>query len=285
MAMITFELTCAAIFSNSYQVLLPARPLPPPRLPPTQAMAIETIVGEAAPAEGQSQSGSKRRAVGAGASVEGGASGSSQGSEVKDILGRLPRTIGTGEHEKPILEGMAMALQDLVLEVQDLKGAVYRSWRLEPDCPYITQGMKFKELYNKKCREVRGKGQDLGHQRNWVFLGLLVALKEDQDVGAPDQQILETTLMKKVRNAEGHIDPSKAKVLAGATAYCQVVRLAKVGWINILVRGDEGEAVYKILTEALTREGDLSYEGPPPKPVHKEIKTALQAMYRAKDRR
>ena len=109
--------------------------------------------------------------------AEGGGSGSSQGTEVKDILGRLPRTIGTGEHEKPILEGMAMALQDLVLEVQDLKGAVYRSWRLEPDCPYITQGMKFKELYNKKCREVRGKGQDLGHQRNWVFLGLLTGFR------------------------------------------------------------------------------------------------------------
>ena len=201
-------------------------------------------------------------------------------------MGRLPATIGVGDHEKPLLEGMCLALQDLVLEVQDLKGAVYRSWKIEPESDYIAQAMKFKSLYSKKCREVKGKGVDLGHQRNWVFLGLLVAMKEDtQNILAPDQEVLETQVMHRVRNSEGHIDPTKAKALSMVTAYCQVVKLAKTAWVNILVRGEEGEAVYKVLQEALAREGEMTFEGPPPKPIHKEIKIAVQGMYKSRDRR
>ena len=202
------------------------------------------------------------------------------GGSTSEILGRLPKTIGTGDHEKPILEGMAMALADLVLEVQDLKGAVYHSWRLERDSPYIQKGMQFKDLYSKKGREVKGKGINLGHMRNYVFLGLLVAAKEDEDVSQDQKETVERLAVSKVRDTQGRIDPIKASKLAGITAYCQVVRLAKTAFINILMRGEEGKQIYKILEEAFQREGELEYEGPPPKPIHKEIKLAIQGMYK-----
>ena len=180
---------------------------------------------------------------------------------------------------------MALALQDLVLEVQDIKGAVYRSWKLETLSSYILKGMQFKEIYSKKCKEVKGKGVDLGHQRHFVFLGLLVALKEDEDVDAGQQEVLETLAMGKVRDNQGHVDPTKAHRLAGTMAYCQVVKLAKQGYINILTRGEEGDKIYQILAEARKREGDITYEGPPPMRIHKEIKFAIQGMYKTRDRK
>ena len=91
--------------------------------------------------------------------------------------------------------------------------------------------------------------------------------------------------MRRVRTADGTIDPSRAKSLSPLTAYCQVVQLTKQGWVNILVRDGEGDQIYKILAEAFTREGEMTYEGPPPKPVHKEIKMAIQSMYKGKGRR
>ena len=144
--------------------------------------------------------------------------------------------------------------------------------------------MQFKDLYSKKGREVKGKGINLGHQRNYVFLGLLVAAKEDNDTGSTQKEELEQLAIQRVRDTQGRIDPIKAKSLAGITAYCQVARLAKTAFINILMRGDSGDRIYKILEEAFLREGELDYEGPPPKPIHKEIKNAVQGMYKGRDR-
>ena len=150
---------------------------------------------------------------------------------------------------------------------------------------FFPKGMQFKDLYSKQGREVKGKGIDLGHQRNWVFLGLTVALKEDTDTTSSQKDQLEDIVLKRTRDDQSRIDPAKAKSLAGLTAYCQVVRLAKMAYVNILERGEDGKKVYQLLAEGLTREGELTYEGPPPKPIHKEIKQALEAMYKARGRR
>ena len=119
-----------------------------------------------------------------------------------------------------------------------------------------------------------------------MFLGLLVAMKEDsENILKQEQDLLEGLAMRRVRTAEGVIDPVKAKTLSPLTAYCQAVKLTKQGWVNILVREGEGSQIYKILSEAFTREGELTYEGPPPKPIHKEIKMAIQSMYKGRGRR
>ena len=189
--MIIFLLICVAIFNFSCRR---PRPQDRPRNPPCgrQLAMPEKILGEDVEEAPATQAGRKRRATEGGGTVESEASGSTQEPGIQSILGRLPKTIGVGEHEKPILEGMALAIQDLTQEVQDLKNAVYRSWRLDVNSEYITSAMKFKDLYSKKCRAVKGQGVDLGHQRNWVFLGLLVAMKEDTDnVIKQEQDLLE----------------------------------------------------------------------------------------------
>ena len=165
-----FVPTCVAIFS-----IFCRHPRPQTRpqvFPPRRPAMPETIVDSDMQGAGANLAGSKRRVTEAGTVVNTGgkARGSDQQSQQgrgdSEIQGRLPSTIGVGDHEKPLLEGRCLALQDLVLEVQDFKGAVYRSWKLEPESEYITQAMKFKGLYSKKCTEVKGTGIDLGHQRN-----------------------------------------------------------------------------------------------------------------------
>ena len=63
------------------------------------------------------------------------------------MLGTLPSTVGSGEHEKPILEADLQGMRDLSMDVQDLKGATYLSWELERDSEYVTLGMEYKEQY------------------------------------------------------------------------------------------------------------------------------------------
>ena len=84
--------------------------------------------------------------------VEGQASSGSRGSSSTDIMGNLPAVVGTGEHQKPIMEAVLMGLRDISMDMQEVKGALYFSWELGPDSMYVTKGMEFKEAYSKECR-------------------------------------------------------------------------------------------------------------------------------------
>ena len=88
------------------------------------------------------------------------------------------------------------------MDVQDLKGALYHSWELEKDSQYITLGMQYKEQYSQDCRENKGKGVDLGHQKNYIFAGLLMAMKKDKDLG-PDGLVPVNALLEKLRDTRG----------------------------------------------------------------------------------
>ena len=106
-----------------------------------------------------------KRARGSGGEVsEATAAAGSSGS--KEILGSLPTTLGEGEHERPMIEAILVALRDLSMDVQDLKGAVYMSWEMERDSVYITEGVKMKEHYSEDCKKSKGQGISLGHQKN-----------------------------------------------------------------------------------------------------------------------
>ena len=72
-------------------------------------------------------------------------------------LGNLPATVGSEEHERPVIEAMAMALRDLSMEVQSQKTITMDSWEITNDNPYIRKAMLFKEEYMKLCRQSKGK--------------------------------------------------------------------------------------------------------------------------------
>ena len=104
-------------------------------------------------------------------------------------------------------------------------------------------------------------------------------MKLSKDVTPAEKEELEKLAGEKLRT-EGRLDVTKAKLMAGTVAHCQVVRLRKKAFINILLRGQEGERMMEILQGELNREGTRKGDAGPPRPIHKEIKESLEKLRR-----
>ena len=224
-----------------------------------------------------SKDGTKRSFVEQGTGSRGsGGKGTAPSMDTLAIMGSLPARVGKGEHEKPLLEAMVQGMRDLAMDVTDLKGAFYMSWELPRDPNYVTRGMEYKEAYGKACRDIKGKGQNIGHQKNYVFMGLFIALKEDKDVSEEDQKTLEKIIGSKLRDSTTNtLSLKEVKSISGIIGHCQVVRPEKKGFINLHFKGPEGMVVQKRMEEAMDREGDRQGDGGPPKPVFRDLEDAL----------
>ena len=173
-----------------------------------------------------------------------------------------------------------MGMRDLSMDMQDIKGAIYKSWELPPDSPYVAKAMDYKQHYSEACRKSRGTGKNLGHQKNYIMMGMFLAHQADKDSHPKEIETLETLFGTKLRNHEKKLDLSNAKELGEAVAHCQVVRTKKKGFINLLMRGQDGEAAGKILEKALDREGHRQWDPAPARPIHKDLKIALEQARR-----
>ena len=205
---------------------------------------------------GMEQSSAKRQR-----GADQGALGSGSGSSTLSMtyMGAVPARVGSGEHERPIMEAVLMGMRDLAMDVQDLKGALYLSWELPMDATYITKGMEFKEQYAANCRKNKGQGLNLGHQKNYIFMGLYVAMMGDNDLTQEEKNMMEELVGAKLRE-EGQLSLTKAPAIALMVGACQVVRTKKKGFINLALKGPEGQRIMGTLTRLLdkvgTRQGD-----------------------------
>ena len=77
-----------------------------------------------------------------------------------EAMGDLPTHVGEGEFRQPLMEALCQGLRDVVLDVQEMKGALYDTWEVEPGSPYVEEALLLKEQYAKDCRTK--KGQNLG---------------------------------------------------------------------------------------------------------------------------
>ena len=173
------------------------------------------------------------------------------------------------------MEAMLMGMRDLSLQVQDLQGAIFQAWELDMQSMYIKNGMEFKEAYMKECRRVKGSGTNIGHMKNYILMGLYQAYKADADNSPADKDTMERLVGAKVRNSDKRLSISLAKELAEMVSHCQVVKTKKKGFLNIHMRGTEGTQVMSLLEAAFTREGKRQWDPPPPKPIHRDLKVAL----------
>ena len=206
------------------------------------------------------------------------ASGSSSGParEMKEILGNLPATVGQGEHQRPIIEALATGLRDLSMDVQDMKTVITHAWEFPPDTAYVDQGMKFKEQYSKDCRAAKGTGKDLGHQKNYIFLGIYVAYRADRDNPTESKEFMENHVGKLMRNTEDKLDVAKAKEISKYISFCQVIRTKKKGFINLAVREEgQGSRILQELMTAFDRAGKRQWDPAPGRPIVRDIKEAV----------
>ena len=134
-----------------------------------------------------------------------------------------------------------------------------------------------KEVYLAKCKEVRGKGVDLGNIRNYLFMGLYLQMKEDKDMSREEMQVMEEIVGKKLRDATGTLDVVKAKNLADLVSHCSIVRTKKKGFVNVAMRRtEEGDKVKTIIRNTMAREGTLQKEVLHSAPVHGDLREALR---------
>ena len=228
----------------------------------------------------------KRRVVGGDTTVRTAQPGTASGSaaalgpsmgDFKAALGNLPTTLGEGEHERPLMEAMALGMRDLSLGLQDVIGVTVESWELARDSPYVEKAMEWKDRYIKDCKASRGRGIDLGHMKNYILLGLFMAHQKEAGSTQEHKDTMEAMIGKKLRNGEGKIDLGNIKNLAPMVSYCQIVRTAKKGFLNITLRGDEGMQVKVIMDQALGRAGKRQWDSPMARPIHKDLKNGLDA--------
>ena len=85
-----------------------------------------------------------------------------------------------------VIQGM----QGLAMDVQDLKGATYRSWVGPDDWTYVTETLKFRKEYGKMCQQAKGTKTIVGHVKNYVMAGLFMAYKRDKRNAAAEQEEL-----------------------------------------------------------------------------------------------
>ena len=112
--------------------------------------------------------------------------------------------------------------------------------------------------------------------KNYVFLGLYLAHQADKDAGAEEKEAMEELVGKKIRNTERQLDISMVKNLAPLVSHCQVARSKKKGFLNILLRGEEGLKIKTFWDKAFLREGTRQWDPTVGKPIHKDIKLGLE---------
>ena len=264
MAIITFSPTCEAIFRIFSQAPTPITHAPIDRM--------EDVVGtdghKRARVEGHKDN-HKEDSKASGSS-------STPARDMKEILGNLPSTVGQGEHQRPIIEALAIGIRDLSMDVQDMKSVITHSWEFPPDTSYVDQGMKFKDQYSRDCRAAKGTGKDLGHQKNYIFLGIYVAYRADKDNSPESKDFMENHLGTLLRNSDGRLDVARAKEISKYISFCQVVRTKKKGFINLAIREvDQGPRILQELMTAMDRAGKRQWDPAPGRPVVRDIKDAI----------
>ena len=211
-----------------------------------------------------------------------GREGEGSSGSVRDFMGALPPEVGTGDYRRPLMEGVLQGMKDLALDVQEMKAVVIQTWELERGSEYVKKAMEMKEAYVQEARSVKGQGVDLGHMKNWVFVGLWLAMLKDRDVSTADMEEVNRQVGELVK-VDGRVMMRRAKEVARLVAYCQVTRTPKKAFLNIaFVQGSAQERLQIIFERVMQREGVRRYDVAPLKPMQRELNEAL--MEGRKDR-
>ena len=125
---------------------------------------------------------------------------------------------------------------------------------------YIEKGMELKKQYSTDCSRVKGTGKAIGHQKNYIIIGLYTALKAERAASSETKERLEELMGTKLRNKDNKIDVENAEKIAPMVGDCQVIKTKKKGFINLLMRGQEGLEVFQVLEQVLNRVGRRQWD-------------------------
>ena len=115
----------------------------------------------------------------------------------------------------------------------------------------------------------------MGHQKNFVALGLYLAAKSDGSAERHDKKGLQDLVRPRV--CTGDIpDLMKAKNLEDLVAHCQVTKTKNKCFVNLMGQDtQEGKLFLELMEKCLAKTGKRQFDPAPPQPVHKDLKIAL----------
>ena len=115
----------------------------------------------------------------------------------------------------------------------------------------------------------------MGDQKNYIMVGLFLALDADTEVEAEDKRTLERVVGSRIRDSEGTLDLTLVKRLAYMVAECTVVKASKKGFLTLLLRSEEGLEVFKIVEKRFEVVGKRQWDPSGGRPVARTLKKAL----------
>jgi len=194
--------------------------------------------------------------------------------ELERQLRQVNITVGEGEHRMNATTALIQEVVDLNYRVGQLEHAMYESWELKEGSQIVKEAAEWKEIWIKKCHELRGKGAStLGACKNFIFVGIVNAYLAGRGEATEKKKIREV-IMEKVSDDEGRtVSPNKVHKLDLMVAHAQVVVVKKTGkgFINLSVRPTHME-MKETLYAMLDKEGTRQQDPPPLKPRARDIK-------------
>ena len=119
--------------------------------------------------------------------------------------------------------------------------------------------------------------------KNYVAMGVYLAYRADKSNSTEDLMDMEDLMKPLLRNPEGKLDLSMAKNLERVVAYCQVTKTPKKSFLNLCGRDTpEGQRFMRLIHKPMERHATRQWDPAPPKPVHRDLRGALDEAKRRK---
>ena len=213
-------------------------------------------------------------------------SGSGGGTGSNGMKGRLGDTVGEGDFEQPLMMGVLQAVTEMARDVAELRQAVVRSYEGPTNWSYVQSGKACQQSYFEQANKIKGNGISMGPVRNWTAVGVVTAFLQDNTRSKDEKAQMRALLRGRV--LESYTDPAtggqkekvvlaKAQKMGELICFCQVTAGVRKSYVNVMCQDSEaGSAMKKLLDAALLNEGSRQYDTAPLKPIHRDLRSALQ---------
>ena len=192
----------------------------------------------------------------------------------------LYRPIGQGEYAAPVHTVLERANVTMERRISALEGTAYTQYELPPTCDYVRSMQDYKKQYDARCKTMKGTGVSVGHSNNWVCLGLIQGIIQDQATLEDTALKLKDYLSRVIGcddNADS-IDPNKIPNLWQVVRHCQLKVTGGNKRAFLMIAFSPGEAMQHlapVVENAVMKYGNPVKEPPPLTPVTRALKDDL----------
>ena len=212
-----------------------------------------------------------------------GVGGGSEATERMDkFVNTWDKLVGEGEHVKSVLEVMREEIVDVQYRLRDVEHCVYYAWDVKLPTPIADMAKEWTAKWQAAVKVNQGLAKDdrvnVGHVKNYVFMGMLNAFLLDKNVNVDAQKLVTELVLSLVGDDNGKIVDTKVQKLDQLVAMCNVkiVDKAKKCYVNMKVRESHPQLM-EALRAWLDGAGERQLDPPPLKPRTQTLRKSQRA--------